>query len=90
MSPNTEFDILARVIDPQKNTLSPEAARSLLALAFSASDLVRLDLLAEKARAGILTNEEHEELESFNHVSHLLALMHSKARLSLQRSGSQS
>ena len=36
--------------------------------------------LAERSQDGALTKEEREELESYIHVSDLLAIMQSKAR----------
>ena len=36
--------------------------------------------LAEKARAGTLTVEEHVEMDNYERVGHLLSLMKSKAR----------
>jgi hypothetical protein len=71
------------VIEPEKNSLGREAAEYLLTITFPESDLDRMNELAGKARAGTLNEVEREELAGYNHVSHLVALMHSKARKSL-------
>jgi len=43
--------------------------------------------LAEKAREGALSSGEDRELENYRHVGHLLALLRSKARISLNATG---
>lgn len=40
--------------------------------------------LAEKSQEGTLGNSERRDLENYNHVGHLLALLKSKARKSLK------
>ncbi len=83
--PNTEITILSRIIDPNDASLSPEAAKSILALDFPERDHQRMSSLVEKNATGELTAEEQAELESYNNVGHLLALWQSKARVSLKR-----
>ena len=83
----TEAAILSRVIDPATPSLVPEAARSILKLDFQAKDQERMQFLADKAAEGTLTPEERAEMESYNHVGHILALLQSKARLSLKKAG---
>jgi len=43
--------------------------------------------LSQKANEGILTAEEQSQIDGYNHVRHLLALLQSKARLSLKKAG---
>jgi hypothetical protein len=81
----TEVGILGRLLEPEKADLPPEVARHILALQFGAADRERMNELAEKARAGTLSAEEEGILENFRHVGRLLALMQSKARLSLKK-----
>lgn len=88
MSINTEADIWGRVIDPDRNSIALEVARYILAMDFSAEDKKRMDELASKSRDGTLTSEEGFELESYRHVSHVLARMQSGARVSLKRADS--
>jgi hypothetical protein len=82
---NSQAAILSRLIKPETDDLSPDAARSLLRLRFDESDLSRMDELAARAREGALTEEERSEVENYERVGHLLALLHSKARRALSR-----
>jgi hypothetical protein len=79
----TDVAILGRVLQPDKPTLSPEAARSILALEFGQADRERMHQLALKAQEGRLTTQEEVELENYRRVGNLLSLMKSKARKSL-------
>ena len=85
---SSETAILDRLIPPEPAGLPPEAARYLLTLDFAPADLDRMNELAAKAQQGALTEEDSDELESYRHVGHLLALMQSKARRSLKLAGS--
>jgi hypothetical protein len=84
---NTGTAILERLIMPDESSLSPEAARSLLRLNFPPADHERVQTLSVKAQQGKLTADERTELEEYIRVSDLLALLQSKARLSLRRAG---
>ena len=80
-----EVDILTRIIDPSNPTLAPEAARALLDLSYTDADHARVSELARKSNEGTLTPEEREQLEGYVFVGDLLALLKSKARLSLRK-----
>lgn len=84
---NTSAKILGRLIMPQKSQLSPDAARSILELRFQSADQVKVDRLSTKAREGSLTPTERAELEEYIRVADLLAMLKSKARLSLKKAG---
>jgi len=86
-SANTEAAILSRLIEPGRSGLAPEAARYVLTLEFNDSDQRRMNELADKAREGALSPIEEKELENYRHVGHLLALLRSKARVSLKQQG---
>jgi hypothetical protein len=81
---SSEATIWARVIVPEKNGLSREAAHSLLELTFSEEDKARMNELAQKNREGLLSAEERRELESYVKVGDVLSLLHLKARKSLK------
>jgi len=83
LTDTSEAAIFSRVFEPEKPTLSPEAAASILQLDFSRADRKRMEVLSEKARRGTLTPEEDRALESYISVNHLLTIMQSKARRSL-------
>ena len=84
MTTHSEADILSRVIAPEQPTLSEEAARSIVALAFAQQDLERMNELAEKGRDGTLSPPEEAELDSYERVGCLLGILQSKARASLK------
>ena len=79
-----EGAIWARIVDPQAGDLTSASARSLLDLDFKPADRQRMEELAAKAGSGTLTAQERGEAETYNRVAHLLALLQSKARQSLQ------
>jgi hypothetical protein len=80
-----EAAIWARVIEPEKNGLSAEAARSLLGLGFSEGEKARINDLAARNAEGLLSSLERQELEGYVKVGDVLSLLHLKARRSLQR-----
>ena len=84
LSPNSEAAIWARLMQAQKNDLSPEAAEFLLAMDFGEQDRQRMSQLAERSDAGTLTAEELMEFDGYLHVGNLLAVMQSKARVALK------
>lgn len=85
-NPNTEAAILSRLIQVEERDLSRSAAEYLLSIRFGEHDVARMNELSEAARGGKLTAKEQAELDSYIHVSNLLAIMQSKGRRSLQRS----
>ena len=85
-NPNTEAAILARVIKVGEEDLPRGAAEYLLSISFGERDVERMNKLSERAREGNLTSQEQAELDSYIHVSNLLAVMQSKGRRALQRS----
>ncbi|HYI94643.1 MAG TPA: hypothetical protein VEX68_13945 [Bryobacteraceae bacterium] len=84
---NSEAAILARLIQVRQENLSREAAEYLLSLQFEDRDVTRMNSLAQLARRGNLSEDERAELDSYLHVSNLLAIMQSKARRSLAALG---
>lgn len=84
MTASTDAEILGRLVDPSAGTLDRPAAQGLLSLRFREADIARMNELAAKAREGNLSPEQRQEAESYNRIGHLLALLHSKARVSLK------
>jgi uncharacterized protein YnzC (UPF0291/DUF896 family) len=84
MMANSQAAILERIIEPEGNGLTPELARHILTLDFKPFDHDRMAELSAKAQEGALTQDEQEELNNYVHLSHFLALLQSKARLSLK------
>lgn len=85
---NTGIAILDRVLRPDEVTLTADAAQTLLRLKFAESDERRMNRLAAKARKGTLTEKDRLEIEQYNLVSHMLALLQAKARRALKDEGS--
>ena len=83
LSPNREAAIWARLMHAQTNQLSPEAADYLLSIELAESDRDRMEQLAERSEAGTLTEDERGEFEGYLHVGNLLAVMQSRARVTL-------
>jgi len=83
-SANHDVAILSRVIGSQAGTLSAEAARSLLNLRLDPRDAARMEALSNKAKAGLLTEGEQSELDSFHRVGHLVELLWAEARQTLR------
>lgn len=82
---SSEAALWGRLFDPTSPELSTDLARYILTLRFPQPDIDRMHELAEKARAGTLTLEEHIELENYERVGHVLSLMKSKARKALKK-----
>jgi len=60
--------------------VTPDDARYLLAMQLPRSDAERVNELSAKARAGSLTAAEEQELDSYLHISRLLAVLQSRSR----------
>lgn len=69
-----------------KGSLTPDAAEGILAFGFSDEQQRKMQMLAEKARTGSLSNEEREEADSFERISSLLGILQSRARIALRDS----
>ncbi|MEK6323553.1 MAG: hypothetical protein AABN33_18085 [Acidobacteriota bacterium] len=82
---SSEAALWGRLFDPTSHELSTDLARYVLTLRFPQPDIDRMHELAEKARAGTLTLEEHIELDNYERVGHVLSLMKSKARKALKK-----
>jgi hypothetical protein len=81
---SSELAIFARLIKGDGTNISLELARYLLALGFDEADQSRIAELAERNQEGTLSGMEKAELENYVKAGHLLALLHSRARLALK------
>jgi hypothetical protein len=73
-------DLLEQVLDPLVECLTPEAARTVVALRAAPEVQARLDQLADRANEGLLTPSERAEYEKFRATFHMVTLLQSKAR----------
>ena len=76
-------EILTRVFCSDDGNLEPAFAQFILKLDFPPSDHQRIEELSAKAHEGALTSVEPSELEAYLHVNDFVAIVKSKARLSL-------
>jgi hypothetical protein len=77
--------ILERIIEPQRGGFSDEHARYVLSLDFSSEEQARYAELARKVQEAGLSEQEDAELNEFVAVNSLLAILQSKARISLKK-----
>jgi hypothetical protein len=82
----SETAIFERIVLPIEPKFSEEAARSILAIQFSAEDRDRMQILADKAKQAALSPDEHREIDNYERVGHYLAILQSKARVALKTS----
>lgn len=80
----SEAAILGRVFRPDSADWSPTAAEAILKLEFTESDHEHMADLLDAAKSGELSGEAAATLEHYRHVSKMLELMKSRARLSLR------
>jgi hypothetical protein len=88
---SSELVIFARLIKADDSDLSRELARYILTLGFDDEDQKKMTVLAGRNQEETLSGEEKVELKNFVRAGHLLALLHSKARMALKaRKGKRS
>jgi hypothetical protein len=83
----TEAAILSRLVRPDRDDLSVELAKAILAFDYDENDRKRMHELAVKNQKGKLTKEEEELLDSYRRIGYFIDLMRSKARVVLKRHG---
>ncbi|MDX1927942.1 MAG: hypothetical protein SFV81_15565 [Pirellulaceae bacterium] len=79
-----EIDIWNRVINPEKDDMTPPEANAVLRWAFAEDAKSKMEELAERNGRGELSDSEREELEAYVKVGQVLAILQAKARLSLK------
>ncbi len=87
-SQDIESTILTRAIHPEEGTLSPDVARALLEIQLAEEDRLRMSELADRARAGELTEADEAWIRGYERVGSLLGILQSKARRTLNRQAS--
>jgi hypothetical protein len=84
LPPTTEAAIWARVIHGNSELTRP-VARAILKLEFPAADQERMHELSQKARDGTLTSDEEFEIDNYERVGTMLAILKSRSRKLLKR-----
>ncbi len=72
--------LLDRLVEPVTECLTESAARKLVALRADPDLQARVDELAAKANAGLLTEEERREYDQYLAAFHLVTLLQTQAR----------
>ena len=84
LPPTTQAAIWARVIH-SSGELTPAVARAILKLEFGDDDHERMHEPSEKAQEGALTPEEQSEIDNYERVGNMLAILKSQSRKLLKR-----
>ena len=80
----SEAAIFGRILESDEATWDEAAARAIVGLDFKQTDKDRMRALSAKARDGTLTEVEQVQIHNYERVGHMLSLMKSKARRSLE------
>jgi hypothetical protein len=76
----TATDFLSTYIEPLVEDLTPQQARKILSIKPTERLLARVELLAERANAGSLTEQERAEYEHYIDVDDVIGILKAKAR----------
>ena len=79
--------VLDRLLDPLSRCLDAESARRVAAFRIDAAVQAQIDILAERANQGSLTNEERAEYEAFVNATDFISILKLKAHRQLRASG---
>jgi hypothetical protein len=84
-SSTSEAVIVSRILTNGEDGPSPEVARHLLSVTFTDEDKARMHELAVKNQEGRISPEELQELDSYIKAGDMLALLKSRARMTLKK-----
>lgn len=87
MSQTGEPAVLDGLLDSFTRCLDAESSRRVVAFRIDPEVQVRIDLLAERANEGQLTEDERAEYEAFVNAADLIAILRLKAGRSLAAQG---
>jgi len=80
-----EHNIWERLVEPSWDDLNPIGAEAILRLRFGQEDIDQINRLSSLARDGALTEQQQEELETYNRIGRMVAILQSKARMVLNK-----
>ncbi len=85
MRPSLEANLAEYVTDVEAGrSITPDQARSILALTFDPDDDERVEYLFEQCNEGLLTGEERSEYERYSRVALMMMRMKAVARMALK------
>ena len=79
--------ILARLLEPLGQCLTPEVAKALVNLRADPHVQARIDELADKCTEGTLSTEEQSEYETYVYAIDFIAVLQAQARSLLRTNG---
>ena len=85
--PKEEASVLDLMLDPVSRCLDAESAKKLLELRMDPAVQERVDVLAEKANEGLLSEPERAEYEAYINTDDFISILKLKARRYLATSG---
>lgn len=86
-TPKEEASVLDLMLDPVSRCLDAESAKKLLELRMDPAVQERVDVLAEKANEGLLSEPERAEYEAYINTDDFISILKLKARRYLATSG---
>jgi len=86
-TPKEETSVLDLMLDPVSRCLDTESAKKLLELRMDPAVQERVDVLAEKANEGLLSEPERAEYEAYINTDDFISILKLKARRYLATSG---
>lgn len=78
-------NVLARIFENGRGVMSASVARQILKYGFNQADQGRMAELAERNQDGTLSPAEKAELLEYVDAGHVLSILHSLARMALER-----
>ncbi len=84
---NTQTTILSRALSAVAEPMGEELAHYLFSIRLDPADEQRANELAKKAREGLLSNEEHVEIDEYRRVGRVMEILRLRARKSLGQTG---
>jgi hypothetical protein len=79
----TPRTMLDRILDPLAECFTPDVARRIVGITLDPGIQSKLDMLAERANEGQLTNTERTEFSELIEALDILGILKAKARMSL-------
>ncbi len=80
---NIQLPAMDRLIEPFARSLTPAAARGILAFRADRATQARIDELADKCNEGLLSPDERAEYEAFVRAIDFISTIQSRARRAL-------
>jgi hypothetical protein len=87
MDSTASSSVLDAFLEPLSQCLDEESARRIAEFRIGPAVQARVDVLAERANEGTLTEEERDEYDSFIDAADLIAILQLKAQQRIRSNG---